>query len=395
MNAWQDSLANGNGVCNNHSYLDNSMFNPNSNIDPTQIHNAQLQQGMQNGAMRNQSPAFQNPQYQVNPVVSSKRPRPSEDSIAASPRQHPGHLNLSRSQTPQQGGYPGFQGGQHGGQQLQAPTPYQRLQQTPSHNATPSPTMQNQQFRPPNSAQRVQTASPNQFPQPQQGLGMSPQNHNAPRVNTSQNPGFQMGGMDYMGGTSMPQGYNQNFGGMPNMTSGPGPNSMPAQGVALSQNLQQRQQEAQRQYMMRMQQQQTAQNPMMAAQAQARQQMAGMNPMMAAGQHTNMSTPTRPPNQPQQGMSTMQFTTGVAQFMQRINWPFDPNPTVCGRPIQLYQLYLYVLKSGGNSKRVTAANHWPKIAQALGFEPSQFPSAPQELASVFERNCRKGYLTLV
>src|SRR5438046_2824613 len=72
---------------------------PNS-FDLHQYHqNPQLQQRLQNGNSRNASPAFQNPVYQVNQVIPSKRPRPREDSLGTSPRQAPGVLPLSRSQT--------------------------------------------------------------------------------------------------------------------------------------------------------------------------------------------------------------------------------------------------------------------------------------------------------
>src|SRR6202011_5960795 len=104
------------------------------------------QQRMQNGGMRNSSPAFNNSVYQTNPVVPSKRPRPREDSLGTSPRQAPGMLPNSRSQTPQQGQYTGFpannQPPQHTSQPT--PTPYSHLQHNGSANASPSPIMSNQ-----------------------------------------------------------------------------------------------------------------------------------------------------------------------------------------------------------------------------------------------------------
>ena len=74
-----------------------------------------------------------------------------------------------------------------------------------------------------------------------------------------------------MPGVSVPQGFNQNFGGV--QTMGPGmPGGMPAQGVALSQNLQQRAAEANRQYQMRLQQQQQQQHIAQQRQLQQQQQ---------------------------------------------------------------------------------------------------------------------------
>src|ERR1700761_7102662 len=95
----------------NPTLFDTSMFNANN--PPFQ--NAHLQQQQQRSQTPQQFP------YQVNSVVPSKRPRPGDDGIAASPRQPPSSLNLSRSQTPQQVGYSGgFQANQQG-QPLHAP----------------------------------------------------------------------------------------------------------------------------------------------------------------------------------------------------------------------------------------------------------------------------------
>src|SRR5690606_12207919 len=88
------------------------MANP-GQFNPAQFQNQQHQQmaaAMANGPMRNASPtSYQNPVYQTNPVIPSKRPRPHEDGIAASPRQNPNMPPPSRSETPQSGAFPGFQ----------------------------------------------------------------------------------------------------------------------------------------------------------------------------------------------------------------------------------------------------------------------------------------------
>ncbi|KAK8030718.1 hypothetical protein PG990_000452 [Apiospora arundinis] len=107
----------------------------------------QMASAMQNGPMRNASPSFQNPVYQTNSVVPSKRPRPREDSMGASPRQNPGMLPTSRADTPQQSPYPGFQPNAMQQQQQQAqqqhgvgqPQQYPHLQPNGSGTASPSP----------------------------------------------------------------------------------------------------------------------------------------------------------------------------------------------------------------------------------------------------------------
>ncbi len=397
MNPWApdaNSLTNSNGI--HHNPYDPSrspgMLDPSATaifpnaIDVSQLPNASLQHPMHNGNGRNLSPAFQNPSYQVNPVVPSKRPRPREDSIGTSPRQTPGSVNLSRSQTPQQGQYPPFQSGAHGGQPLQAPMPYQHLQQTGSSNATPSPTMQNQQIRPP-GPQRMQTVSPNSFPSTQPSLGqqMSPQLDQISRVSTPQNPAMApAGALNFM------PGYNHNFGLNPVMATPGLTGPVAAQPVPLTHNLQQRQAETQRLHAMRLQQQQTQ---LAAANIGSghRPQPGGYNPMVdpfAAQASPGNMGPNRQAHPPM-GMPNVrnqeQFLRMVAGLMEQHGLPFNPNPSVCGRPINLTQLYAYVMKQRG-SKRVTATNGWPSVAMAMGFAPMQSPTSAQEIQHVFEKN---------
>ncbi|KAF2838560.1 hypothetical protein M501DRAFT_1004323 [Patellaria atrata CBS 101060] len=392
MNNWPE-----NGIYNNaihdpnpHTLDPSSIFNSN-NVDINQLQNAQFQQQqrMNNGIARNTSPAFPNQSYQVNPVIPSKRARPSEDGISASPRQAPGTLNQSRSQTPQSMGYGGFQGGQHGAQPLQAQTPYQHLHQGGSANATPSPTMQNQQFRQPGPAQRVNTVSPSPFPQPQQNFGMSPQGDPNSRMGTPQNSGMgPMAGMNFMPGGQMPQGFNQN----PGFPMGMSPAGMTAQGVQLPPNLAARQAEQQRRYQMQMLSQQHA-----LAANQQRQQAAGMNPMhmAAAAQQMNPAMAAQA-MRAQQGASMAQssakshehFVKQVATLMHQHGLPFNPNPVVANRPVNLMQLFGIVIKPGG-IRIVTQAQQWPAVAQALGFPPAQFPMAGAELRQIYEQNLLK------
>ncbi|KAK8197127.1 uncharacterized protein BKA78DRAFT_246320 [Phyllosticta capitalensis] len=260
----------------------------------------------------------------------------------------------------------GFQGNpQHGGQGLQAPNPYQHLHQGGSSNATPSPTMQNQQFRPPPNAQRMQTMSPHPFPQ-QQGMAMSP----------------------------TPDQTSRGFGMNPAMSTAGFNNGMPVQGVALSQNLQQRQADAQRIYQMRLQQQQQQIAANNFAQQRQQQQPGGMNMLGSSGQQMNpamaMAGGMRP-NQPPMGMGMggmgpnkaqePAFMNTLAQLMQSQGLPFNPQPTIAMRPVNLFQLYTFVLRHRG-SKNVTQSNAWPQLAQLLGFPPQ----AGQELRMIYEQN---------
>jgi SWI/SNF chromatin-remodeling complex subunit SWI1 len=387
------------------------MFNNNNNNNNPQFQNAQYQQQQAALQQQQQQQRSQTPQFPyVNSVVPSKRPR--EDGVAASPRQTPSNINLSRSQTPQQAGYPvGFQGSQQG-QQLQAPNPYQHLQQQHgSANATPSPTLSNQQFRPPTQ----QRNSPNpHFPQAQQqqpGLGTPDANG---RVGTPQNAQFmagqmnnpmggqmmpsQMGGGNFMPSQQpMPQGYNnQNFGGggggMPNMSGGQMPYS--AAQVQLTPNLAQQQAEAHRLYRLKQMQQQ---QQMQQNRARQQQQAAAMNPMMA-GQHPNVQTPTRPQvqpsgnmqgqqmqNQQQRMMEEQKFLQNVHKFMTGGGRQFNPQPMVQGRPISLFALFTLVMRAKG-SKRITMGNQWTQVAQRMNYAPEQYPSAAMEIKDIFEKN---------
>jgi SWI/SNF chromatin-remodeling complex subunit SWI1 len=362
-------------------HSDSNGFPPDGTFDPSMLNNTS-------------NPQFQNPQFQQprsqtpsqfpytpQQLVPSKRPR--EDGAVNSPRQPPSNLSLSRSQTPQQvnsfssGNFTNNQQGQS------LPNNFQHLQHG-SNNATPSPTLSNQQYRP-------------QGQQP--GMGMSPPPDGSGR-GTPQNPsqfgmngqigqmggaqmgigvsmGGQMPGQNFnMPGTSMPQGFNQNFAGMQNMG-----HQGPYQ-VQLTANLAQ-QQAAIQMNIERQRQRQLAQ-----------QRQAQMNPMMqqAPANASNMGTPTRPrgaamPNMqnPQRPAEERTFIEKVAKYMQHMQQPFDPHPVIAGRPINLYTLYQLILRAG-SSKRVTQANQWPVLARHLGLPPEQIPNVGVELQQLFQRN---------
>lgn len=379
--------------------LDPSAFMSNpASFDPSQFQNQQLQQRMQNGGMRNGSPAFNAPVYQTNSVIPSKRPRPREDSLGTSPRQAPGMLPNSRSQTPQQGPYPGFQ--QNNVPQQHAPqqNPYSHLQNG-SANASPSPIMGNQ-LRPGGVPQRVSTASPHPFsPAAQQFPQASPsQSDHGGRVDTPQNAN------PYAQNPGFPQNFNQNFTPPPNRTSAPPQAGMPTpqmqpshmqQSSMYPQQGQQPQQAQQRPQTL--EQQKLLYQMQLQQQLQQRNMMAGRgnippnaNPMAAVsmqganGQFAGM----RPQQAAQQARSGMHnpesFLKSLANFMQQRNMPLIMDPIVGDRKIALYTLYFTVSKFGGH-KQVTARNLWPQVAQAMQFHPMQNQTAPQQLKTHYEQ----------
>jgi SWI/SNF chromatin-remodeling complex subunit SWI1 len=230
MSSWMNDAAvqNHNGAGFNHldpnaggSMLDPSAFmGNNASFDPSQFQNQQLQQRMQNGGMRNGSPSFNNPVYQTNPVIPSKRPRPREDSLGTSPRQAPGMLPNSRSQTPQQAPYSGFQPNNVPPQHTPQQSAYSHLQNG-SANASPSPIMSNQ-LRPGGVPQRVSTASPHPFSPAGQQFAPQPspsQSEHGSRVDTPQNN-------PYAQNPAFAQGFNQNFTPPPGRTSAPPQSAM-------------------------------------------------------------------------------------------------------------------------------------------------------------------------
>ncbi|KAL8925177.1 MAG: hypothetical protein Q9208_003682 [Pyrenodesmia sp. 3 TL-2023] len=338
----------------------------------------QSQQYPQNGSdPRNGSPAFQSPMYQTQPVVPTKRPRPREDSIGASPRQAPGMVPPSRSQTPQQGPYPGFPGAVNGTQQnYQPPNPYHRFSTTGS-NASLSPSLQNQQFNAQAPPPRVQTVSPSSFSPAAQNFGSQasppPQSEHASRVNTPQN-----GAATYMQGVP--------YGGNPNQPFNPTVNSngVPAQlphSVQQQQQHQRMQEIRQRQYL-----QMQANNPAM----QNRYHGMGVNPSMnppgqipgIAGMGGRVQHPQQPNMRPN---NHEHFVRTVAQWMQARGLQFNPHPTAAGRPVNLMQLFYVVLRLGG-SKAVSARNQWPNVAQHLQIPPAQLMMVADELHVYWQTN---------
>ncbi|KAM5359304.1 hypothetical protein ACJZ2D_014565 [Fusarium nematophilum] len=335
--------------------MDPSAFMANSaQFNAAQFQNQQQMGGaMPNGPgpMRNASPSFQNPVYQTNSVIPSKRPRPREDSLAGSPRQNPGMLPTSRSETPQQQSFPGFQPGavpqQNAGQ-------FPHLQPNGSANASPSPIMSNQ-MRPGSVPQRVATASPHPFSPSAQQFGTQaspiPSEHGTPQPNP------------YM--QNMPQGFNPNFAPSPsNARPSPNPSMTDQQKMAA--------------YQMRLQQQLQG-SAQMQAQMQAQNMGRGMMPKqqipgMANGQ---MSTGgMRPQPRVMANVNPEHFMKNLTTLMNAKGLPLDPNPMVGDRPVNLMMLFQAVQSKGGY-KPATAGNGWPHIAQMIGLPP-QIPTAAQQ-----------------
>ena len=349
-------------------------------FDFNQVQNPQLQQRMQNGNVRNGSPGYLNPVYQTQSIIPSKRARPRDDMFSASPRQAPGALPSSRSQTPQQIPYANVNNNINGAAPMQAPTPYQHLQHTTSNNASPSPILQDQQHYA--APQRMQTASPSPFSPlgPNYGSQASPpQSDYGSRVDTPQNGGQQYAQAMPYGGTGTGPYFSPLSGPVNtiNQSSGPTPYS---QGI-VSMQQQARYNDMRQNHLAR---QLNATN----AAAQHRHQGSSFNPLANPNQLANFQTPGRAPPMQQPASrpgNPEQFVRLLVQFMQQHNLPLNTNPSIGGRSISLPQLYGVVMKHGG-SKKVTMMNGWPAVAATLQFPPLQYPHAAQELQTYWQSN---------
>lgn len=418
------------------------MNNP-GQFNPGLFPNQQQMAGMQNGPMRHGSPTYQNqnqnqnqnpnpnpnsnlnhnqnPVYQTNSVIPSKRPRPREDSVTGSPGQNPNMQPPSRSETPQQQNFAGFQPGGGGTMPQQNTGQFPHLQANGSANASPSPIMGNQ-LRPGNVPQRVATASPHPFsPGPQQFGGSQtspiPSEHGTPQPS------------QFM--QNMPPGYNPNYAQSPSnprpspnpnaMAGGGGGQMMPQQMGQMPQHMgqmppnmyQQMQQQMQQQgqqtpgqqpgqrpqgmadqqkmaaYQMRLQQQLQG-NMQMQAQMQAQNMGRGMMPKQQMPGMPNGQMPPGAMRQQPRPMGTInpeQFMKNLTALMNAKGLPLDPNPIIGDRPINLVMLF-QVVQSKGGYKSVAAANGWAHIAQVLGL-PAQIPSVAPTLKQVYERNLVK------
>ncbi|KAK2595559.1 hypothetical protein QQS21_006733 [Conoideocrella luteorostrata] len=463
MSAWMNDAVpnhNGNGFPHMNdpnaagAMMDPSAFMANSGqFNPGQFPNQQQMAGMQNGPMRHGSPTYQNqnpnhnqtpnqnpnpnpnqnPVYQTNSVIPSKRPRPREDSVTGSPGHNSGMQPPSRSETPQQQNFPGFQSGGGGAMPQQNPGQFSHLQANGSANASPSPIMGNQ-MRPGNVPQRVATASPHPFsPGPQQFGGSQtspiPSEHGTPQPNQyMQNmpPGYNNTGYAQSssnprpspnpsamagGGAGGGQMMAQQMGQMPQHMAQMPPNMYQQMQHQMQQHGQQSphqqpgQQQAQQPgqqrpqgmvdqqkmaaYQMRLHQQLQG-NMQMQAQMQAQNMGRGMMPKQQMPGMPNGQIPPgsmRQQPRPMGNINPDQFMKNLTAIMNQRGLPLDLNPVIADRPVNLVALFQMVQSKGGY-KSVAAANGWAHIAQGIGL-PAQIPTVPPTLKQVYERNLVK------
>ncbi|KAI1476880.1 hypothetical protein F4774DRAFT_223490 [Daldinia eschscholtzii] len=381
-----------------------------------QFNPQQMAAAMQNGPMRNASPSFSNPAYQTNPVIPSKRPRPREDSIGASPRQNPGMLPTSRADTPQQSPFPGFQPNAMQPQNPNQPQHYPHLQPNGSTNASPSPVMAGNQLRPGSVPQRVNTASPHPFspasqqfgPQaspvpsdhggtPQPGMFMNPQNFPQgfnPGYTPSASPARPPSAQNPMAQQMMPPSMGQ----MPQQIPQVHPSQMLTQQMQQMQQMQAAQgrgmMDQKMLYQMRLQQQLQQGSMPMAAQMQA-QTMAqgrGMMPKQVMPMQNGQMPPgvmhAQQASQVPRANNPEAFLKNLTAFMAMRQLPLETNPVIEGRPLHLLQLFQNVSKYGGY-RNVTGRNLWTQVAASVGFNPQQVPSAPAQIRGIYEQNLLK------
>jgi SWI/SNF chromatin-remodeling complex subunit SWI1 len=252
-----------------------------------------------------------------------------------------------------------------------APTPFQHLQT--SNNATPSPTVQQMNFNQGGGPQRVSTASPSPF-SPQQGaphVSPGPSDH-ANRVGTPHDS--VQGFMANMSNPSFGAGFNQpQFN--PNIANG-----MHQMGMNQQLNMAQQQMgmsAAQRNYQMQLQAQARH-----LAQTQARN--AGMA-MPGQGMPNAINQMQPGAFGPPKPKSPEDFIKGLQAFMAARGRTVDLSPVICGRPLQLLQLYGAVVKSGG-SQKISKMQQWGLLAQQFGFPQPQQAQAAQELQMYWMNN---------
>ena len=349
----------------------------------------QQQQQMQNGVMRHDSPAFQNPVYNTNQVIPAKRPRPREDSLATSPRQASSGLPNSRSQTPQSGAYPGYQGTMNGSQAFQSGSQYPPMQ--PVNGTAPSPMLSEQGFNPSMAPPRVQNMSPAVFSPSPQTFASQPSpvhSEHASRNGTPHN-----GGPPYGQGPNVPgtptQPFNQPMHSPANPSlnnpNGIGMNVMNqyqhmSQGMSPQQQ-QERMEAIRRQSALRQMQNQGMQNRQFPGQPTG--PGASMNPYQQAGARQQQQQPGQ--QAAMRGQQAEHFLRGVHGLMQQRGYPFNPHLTILGRPIPPYHLFMAVMQMG-SSRRFTSLQIWGVLAQKLGFPPHHIPQAAQDLHMYYQQN---------
>lgn len=352
-----------------------------ASFDPSQLQYQQMQHRMQNGITRNASPASQSPMYPTQNVVPSKRPRPRDDSIGASPQQYSGGLPTARSQTPQ-GAYPGYQGSMNGGPQFPASNPYPQFPQA-NNNANQSPLMPNQAFNPQVLNPGPPMMSPSPFSPATQNFGAQttpPHSDHGSRVNTPQG-----GTQTYSQGLP----YSANQAGLPPANAMVNGSSNPQLHNPQASNPQ-RMYEASK---MRQMQQAHANGigvpprqpgPMMNPGAQPMNamqnyQMAQIRQQAQAQAQAQAAQAQQRPN----GMD--QMMRQMMQFMQTRGVPFNPQPVIASKPINCVHIFMCGMKAGG-SRNIQSQNRWPQVAQMLSFPEPQLMAAAQDIQAYWNNH---------
>ncbi|KAF8424123.1 hypothetical protein EV426DRAFT_533340 [Tirmania nivea] len=336
-----------------------------SALDP---HHFQQRAGLlQNGNSRNPSPGYQPQQYQVNPVVPLKRPR-REESISISPRQTPGALPPSRSQTPlSQNSNLGYQ--LYPNSQT-APRTFPNQYQYQPHlsgslNASPSPVLQNQSYSQggsmgAGSKMAVTQASTPFSPAPSQQTFMqqgSPTHaEHLSRVGTPQST--QSNGTPQPG---FPQGFNPGFTGP--VMNGSNASSAPS-----------------------MTQPQASTMQAQMAQLQNQQRVAIKNgPMAIKGQAAQQSMARQmPPAGVRSGPDQTNFLKVLSDFLQSRGTPITMLPTIGDKPVNLQALFSVAIKLGG-SQRITKQNQWATVAANIGILVEGYPNAIEEIQQIYQK----------
>ncbi|KAK5135033.1 hypothetical protein LTR08_005693 [Meristemomyces frigidus] len=334
----------------------------NPNQFDVNVNSHHYQQAFPNGGSATPTPAFPSQTFQPGSVIPAKRPH---DGMSGSPQQP----QVSRSHTPSYGAFPTQQ---TAGQQFpNAPTPYQHLQQQAAASATPSPTIQNQQFRQPAPPQRIQNASPSPFPQQQGNFGTqmaptTPQQTSQP--NTLPQPS-QMGA------------WNQGMGMNPNNMAIP---AMVTSGAGQMKSMMAQPNSTQRQYQMQLQQQQEQmrRSGLMRSAGVPPNQMGNFGVQQPGGSVPNGQVNTQAAAMAIHQQKRNQFMKILQTHASQHGRPFNPTPTIGGRPVDMYMIFTLVAGSGGSSQ-IDRQNQWQAVANKLGFSQPQFQTAAEELKQIF------------
>ena len=234
--------------------------------------------------------------------------------------------------------------------------------------------MPSQQFNPQTAPQRMQTISPSPFSPPTQAYGSQASPPNSEHGN--QVGPMQNGLQSYMSALSFNGTAGQQFAPQPGLSNGIHPAAQYPQGPLNIQQQQQRMQEIRQHTLARQMQ-------MSNAAAQHRMQQGGaLNPSPSA---TNLmlnyqmaSRPQAAPPATLRARNPDELMRSIGQFMQQRGQQWNSQPTACGRPYHVAQLFMTVIREGG-SKRITAQGLWPQVAARLQIHPAQYPTAAHEI----------------